>query len=374
MSSFHQEVVKVSRKIDNFFNTTFQEIEMDGPELNFNEIQKHPLMIICTHRSHVDYFLIGYKLFKKGLKNMRFAAGDNLTKLPWIGPRFKAWGAFTVERDTGFERNYVRNLCQNVVKMLERNEAVILFPEGGRSYSGGMLEIKGGILGAAIIAQAKNYSQDVYYLPAAVSYEVLPDLPFFKMLLKGKKLRKKGNNFFKRMYGNILYFGGDLLAFVPFLLAPRLKRKYGKVYIDYQEPVKLTTVLDIKANMQENARDDFSAHRQSMQQLSQIIHKQLLTLYRLQPVHIISYILKQKKCFKALEIKQLISNITEQLWTKSYNVKSVTKINSEQLFDDAISRLLQHKAVKINNDTIHICKPEIIDYYAASIESAGVIV
>jgi len=273
MGSFHQVVTSIRDRVEHFCKSNFTATVINGPKLDAAFYQKHPLMFTCTHRGHIDYILVGHNLHLMGFKDMRFAAGDNLTKLPFIGPRFKSWGAFTVARDGGFERNYVKNLCNSVVSMLDKREPIVVFPEGGRSYSGAMLDLKIGILGAAILAQAKDLSKDVFIVPMAVSYEGLPDLPFFEMLQKGKKLRKRDNNFFMRTLGSLLYFGADVFAYVPLiarafvpLLSPLLrKRKHGIAYIDYKTPVSVRSLVDIESHKNENARDEFSAHRESMQ-------------------------------------------------------------------------------------------------------------
>jgi glycerol-3-phosphate O-acyltransferase len=37
---------------------------------------------------------VGQCFFRERVSRLRFAAGDNLTNLPYLGPRFKKWGAF----------------------------------------------------------------------------------------------------------------------------------------------------------------------------------------------------------------------------------------------------------------------------------------
>lgn len=368
MSSFHQFAKKASAEVDIFLEGTFSSIHIDGPELNPSEIQKTPFMIVCTHRSHIDYFLLGSKLIKMGFRNLRFAAGDNLTKLPYIGPKFKSFGAFTVERDVGFERNYVKNLCNSVVGMLLDGEAVMVFPEGGRSYSGSTMEIKSGVLGAAVLAQAKDFTRDVYFLPAAISYECPPDVPWFGLLLKGKRLRKKSNPFFKRFLGNIFYFGADLMAFIPFMLAKKTRRQYGVAYIDYLPPVSVKDIVDIKANQQVNARDEFSSHRASMQQVSEYIFSQFKRLYRILPIHVVAAVLNTNGSLTNAEITASIPLIINKLKQESHNTKLLNTMSSEQIAEQGIAQLVGVKALFFKYGLIRVRKPSIISYFASSID------
>lgn len=367
MSSYYDVVNGVHDSVDSFFKSNFGNIHIRGPHLNAQEIQKRPLMVICTHRSHIDYILIGILLHKLGFKNLRFAAGDNLTGLPLIGPWFKSLGAFTVERDNGFERNYVRNLCSNVVTMLEKREPVIVFPEGGRSYSGANIELKSGILGAAILAQAKELSKDVNLLIMSVSYEYPPDLPWFKILQKGKKLRKRNNNIFKRIIGNAYYFGADIMAFVPMFFSKYNGRKYGDVYVDYKETVPVRSIVNIEKNRISNARDEFSAHRISMQKTGEEIHKCFISIFRLLPIHIVAVLLKSKSQVSLSELEDQVPSILNFLDNENRNIESLKPVTAAQLIESGVSQLLRLNAITLKNKNVSIKNRNVIDYFAAAI-------
>ncbi len=371
MKNYHQEVASVSKGITNFFHSTFANIHLNGPALDAEQIQKSPLMIVSTHRSHVDYFFVGNTLFNMGFKNLRFAAGDNLTKLPWIGPRFKAFGAFTVSRDGGFERNYVRNLCAEVTKMLENRDAVLVFPEGGRSYTGAMLDVKGGILNAALLSQASSPDQDVFLIPVAVSYDCPPDVPFFPLLLKGKKLRKKGNSFFKQLLGNIYYFGADILAFGPFFFARHFRKKYGEIHMDYLAPISVKSLVDLEANRVQGARDEFSAHRVSLEKISEIIQSLFISLYRVLPVHLVSAALRDDANCSLESVRNAMGPLIEKATRNKQNLTLINELSPDQIVDRGLKQLQKTKAIKIQQNNIKIVKEQIVDYFASSLISTG---
>jgi glycerol-3-phosphate O-acyltransferase len=304
-----------------------------------------------------------------GFKNLRFAAGDNLTKLPYIGPRFKAFGAFTVSWDSAFERNYVGKLCAEVVNVLENRDAVLVFPEGGRSYTGSMLDIKGGVLNAALLSQAANPQGDVYLFPVAVSYDYPPDLPYFPLLLKGKKYRKKSNNFFTRLLGSVYYFGADILAFVPFLLTKHLPRSYGSIYMDYEAPVSVKSLVDLEANRVSKARDEFSAHRVSLDKVSGQIYKKFLSLYRILPVHAVCAAIKTQNnnpvSVSALE--ESAGKIKDTASKAERNCKTLNALTNAQIVTDGLEKLRKLKAVKIAGGAVTVRKPHIIDYFSSAI-------
>ncbi|MDR0307988.1 MAG: 1-acyl-sn-glycerol-3-phosphate acyltransferase [Chitinispirillales bacterium] len=369
MENHHNQVAEVSLGIKKFFDNVFSNVHIEGPELDAAEIQKSPVMVVSTHRSHVDYFFVGNNLFQMGFKNLRFAAGDNLTKLPWIGPRFRAFGAFTVSRDKGFERNYVRKLCADVVKMLENQNVVLVFPEGGRSYSGSMLEIKGGVLNAALLSQASDLNRDVYLLPVAVSYDCPPDVPFFPLLLKGKKYRKKSNRFFTRMLGDIYYFGADIIAFARFFLAKRLWYSYGSIYMDYDSPIPVKSIVDLETNRVQKARDEFSAHRASLDKVSEVIYNKFISLYRILPVHIVCAALKTsgEMAVWVAELENRAQKLKAAVRKAKQNTRTLDSLTEEQIVKEGLKQLRKLKAVHIKRGKVTAVKPHVIDYFAAAI-------
>ncbi|MDR3012664.1 MAG: 1-acyl-sn-glycerol-3-phosphate acyltransferase [Chitinispirillales bacterium] len=369
--NYHNEVARVSAGVVKFFEKTFSEVRFDGPDMDPLEVQKSPIMFVGTHRSHADYFLIGSKFCLMGFRNIRFAAGDNLTKLPWIGPKFLTFGAFAVSRDSGFERHYVRNLCAKVIEMLNDGDSVLVFPEGGRSYSGGMLEIRGGILNAALMLQAANPERDVFLLPTAVSYERPPDVPWFSLLLKGKKLRKGKSNFIKKILGNLYYFGADLAAFAPFMLARFFGRKYGAAYMDYGKPVSVRSLVDLEANRIQGARDEFAAHRASLDIAGAEIRKLLVSLYRILPVHIVSALLLRSGdgTVSMIDLVRGAGELKSSLVKDGRNCKTLDELTPATIVKNGLATLHKLKAVKVNTKakTAAVRKSDIVNYFAATI-------
>jgi 1-acyl-sn-glycerol-3-phosphate acyltransferase len=302
MKPYKLAVDTVLPSLTRFFNRGF-DVHIDLSDVDIQSLPNANtmVMVVSTHRSQTDYFLFGWALYKQGVKHVRIAAGDNLTNFPVLGRRFRSFGAFAIHRDVGFKRNYVRDLCKAVVGMMEDNEPILLFPEGGRSYGGNMLEIKGGVLLSAIIAQARNPGKKVYLLPAAVSYERLPELPYFGMLKKGKEMRKKANGFLQRALGGVYYFGADIIAFAKLLLQVRFGIKQGDVFIDFGKPVGVNDIVDIKTNFKATARDEFSGHQASMRIICDRLYGTLQSLYRLLPEHIVAAALSEKETMTKAE-------------------------------------------------------------------------
>ncbi len=367
MKEYHEAICNVSGRVKRFLTKTFSEIIYDGPSIGSEVFDDAATTITCTHRSQADYFLLGHFLNQAGLKNLRFAAGDNLTQLPVIGKKFRGFGAFPVHRGKSFGKRYVRDLCQRVMQMIRDGDNIIVFPEAGRSYSGEMLEVRNGILSAQIIDAYQRPERKHLVFPVAISYEHLPELRYFEMLQQGKALRQKRGGLLNKVRGNFYYYGADAIAFSKFFFANKFGRQYGRVYVDFAAPFQVSEVIDVKKNVDPEARDWFSAHRKSMQEARVYIRKQFTSLYRLQAMHVLARGLKEQG--GALTHKgflRLVPGILEEYHSREFNTKTLDALSSSDILREGIRQLMLFGAVQAGKSEINTRNRSIIDYYAAA--------
>jgi 1-acyl-sn-glycerol-3-phosphate acyltransferase len=366
MKPYQQAVDNVFPGLTRFFTRGFT-VHVDSSDADIKSLSSEKVMVVSTHRSQTDYFLFGWALYNQGIKHVRIAAGDNLTDFPWLGKKFRSFGAFAVHRDAGFKRTYVRDLCNAVVAMMEDNEPILLFPEGGRSYSGAMLEIKGGVLLSAIMTQARNPDKKVYLLPASVSYEHLPELPYFGMLKKGKEMRRKGIGFFKRLLGAAYYFGADIIAFAKLLTKVRLGGHQGNVFIDFGTPLCINDIVDVKAHFNTSARDEFSGHQKSMHIVCDKLYGTFLSLYRLLPEHIVATALYGNKTMTKTECAEGVGRALSLAHERKRNLKALEALTGEQVLAVGLEQLRHVRAIRMRGPSIDIRNRMIVEYYAAAL-------
>ncbi len=368
MKDYHICARNAALKGDVFIRKTFANVYVDRPSLDYAHLSRFPTMIACTHRSHMDYIILGIEMQKLGYTNLRFAAGDNLTNMPYIGKKFRSWGAFPVYRAHSQRRSYIFKLTEQVVTMLNDQENIIVFPEGGRSYNGAMMQIKSGILAANIIAQYRYPEKEYMYLPVAISYERLPELLYFELLQKGKVLRDGKKNGISRIRGNLYYFGSDLMAFAVFLSAHKFGKKFGDVYIDFGEPVAVNDIVDVKADYSSKSRNEFFAHKVAMQKVGEFMHDQLLKLYRILPMHVVAAIVKRKGFCTFWEAASLVPDVIDSLKRKSRNCKSLQSLQEQEIVEKGLQQLRYSNAVRSEGGKLIPCNRRMINYYSASIE------
>ncbi|HMD68513.1 MAG TPA: 1-acyl-sn-glycerol-3-phosphate acyltransferase [Chitinivibrionales bacterium] len=364
---YEQAVDNITDGLEWFFRRAFMRINVDRNGYEPESLKDSMVMVVSTHRSQTDYFLLGWLLYNNGVPYLRIAAGDNLTGFPFIGKRFRAFGAFPVRRDMAFRKSYVRQLCLDVVKMMEDNEPILVFPEGGRSYGGGMMEMKGGILMAAILAQARYPDKKVLLLPGAVSYEHLPELPYFEMLRKGKEMRKKQSSVVSRLMGIPFYFGADIIAFVKFILETRLGIKRGEVWVDFGTPLCVKDLVDIKANFKTTARDEMSGHQASMRAVSAQLRDTLQSLYRLLPEHVVASVIREQPSMTRVATAEAVKPVLARMRAGKRNTKTLDALTPEQIVAKGLEQLRFVNAISVRGDAVEIRKPPIINYYASAL-------
>lgn len=100
-----------------------------------------PLVYLPMHRSHLDYILISFVLYLKGLQPPLVAAGDNLN-IPVFGNLMRGLGAFFIrrrmeDRTSGRRDMLYRTLLQVYIsENLRASHPIEFFIEAGRSRTG----------------------------------------------------------------------------------------------------------------------------------------------------------------------------------------------------------------------------------------------
>ncbi len=94
-----------------------------------------PLLIVANHNTYFDPFWIAVRIYRA----TRFMAWDKIFKLPVAGALFRWLGAFPVSLE-----NPESSAFKSSVRILRAGEALMIFPEGGRSPDGNLLPFKEG--------------------------------------------------------------------------------------------------------------------------------------------------------------------------------------------------------------------------------------
>lgn len=184
------------------------------------------IVYVPCHRSHIDYLLLSYVVYKRGLSPPHIAAGANLD-LPVVGPILRRGGAFFLRRSFKGEPLYAAVFDEYLHLLISRGFPIEYFIEGGRSRSGRMLPPRTGILGMTLKSFVRGHERPLLFVPVYIGYEKLIEGASFLDELAGKPKRKES-----------LW---DLVATIR-----RLRHEFGKVHVNFGEPLPLADFLDAR--------------------------------------------------------------------------------------------------------------------------------
>lgn len=368
MKPYHREVAKVGPSVRAFLDRTFPDTTVDKGQFDIEKLRTGSVMVACTHRSHMDYFLIALLMHELGLPNVRGAAGDNLMDLPYIGKKFRDWGAFPVERGKAFERAYVQNLCNEVVRMLADSDSILVFPEGARSYDGHMMDIKAGVLGASVINQAQRPDKPTFIVPVAVSYATVPEVAYFGRLLKGKVLRSNKNaGFLTRARGALYYYGADLIAFSKLFFIPRFVEPLGTLCIDIGQPVAVSNIVKIEPVASPASRHGLSLYREAIQSVAGYVQRQFNALLRVLPLSVVAAIIAEQNADTPDVIASHVDPIRRRLQADGRNCKTIAPMSDDELVAEGLRQLRHNAAIASRGGPVRVVNEMILRYYAASV-------
>ncbi|XID74757.1 glycerol-3-phosphate 1-O-acyltransferase PlsB [Alkanindiges sp. WGS2144] len=185
--------------------------------------EKYEIIYTPCHRSHIDYLLLSYVIYKRGLMIPYIAAGDNLN-LPFLGQLLRGGGAFFIRRSFKGLPLYTAVLKEYLHSILVRNTPLEYFIEGGRSRSGRLLRPKTGMLAMTIHSKLRGGGKPVVFIPTYFGYERLMEGGTYVGEMQGKP--KEAESIF-----------GLIRA------ARKIERIFGKVHVSFGEPVFLDQVL-----------------------------------------------------------------------------------------------------------------------------------
>ena len=186
------------------------------------EAARHgPLVLVPSHKSHVDYLVVSSVFYQRGLAPPLIAAGDNLSFFP-LGTLFRHAGAFFIRRSFKGQKLYPHIVDAYIRKVLHEGHSIEVFVEGGRSRTGKLLPPKLGIL-SMIVDAGLGLSQPVQFVPISIGYERIIEEGSYVHELEGGEKQKED-------------LGG-------LLRAPRvLRSRYGRLYLQFGEIFDLASL------------------------------------------------------------------------------------------------------------------------------------
>lgn len=322
------------------------DVDMEGLAVVRSWARDGSLIYVPSHKSHIDYLILNHILFEHHMHIPRIAAGQNLAFWP-MGHIFRKSGAFFIRRTFKGSSLYPQIFSRYIKQLLSEGHPLEFFIEGGRSRSGKLLLPKTGFLSILLQAYAEGYSKDLVFVPASISYDRILEEKSYLKELGGEK---KESESFKQV-----------------LSARRvLKRKHGKIYIRFGQPISF------KEYLAQNNIDTNNAPNLLGLDLTKSINK--ITLVT--PLSLIASAIlnKHRRSFQIHELSSTANTFLTFL--KKDKISIATTLNNyEETVDETLSILISKKVLSCLEEPdssgklyyVNEEKRKELDYYKNSI-------
>jgi len=207
-----------------FWNKIYDGVKVNHVEGVQHVAQGHEIIYVPCHRSHIDYLLLSYLLFRNGLTPPHVAAGINLN-MPLIGRLLRRGGAFFMRRTFKGNPLYTSVFNEYMHTLFSKGFPVEYFVEGGRSRTGRMLQPKTGMLAITLRSFLRSSRMPIVFVPVYIGYERVLEGRTYLGELRGANKKKES-------------------IFDIFKVIGALKQRFGQVAVNFGEPIKLAEFLD----------------------------------------------------------------------------------------------------------------------------------
>jgi glycerol-3-phosphate O-acyltransferase len=182
------------------------------------------IVYVPCHRSHMDYLLLSYVIYRKCFAVPHVAAGINLN-LPVIGRFLRMGGAFFLRRTFKGDALYAAVFAKYLGIMIARGHSLEYFIEGGRSRTGRLLSPRTGMLSMTVRAYLRDPKRPVVFMPVYFGYERIVEGRTYIGELSGQPKEKE-----------------SVLGLIKAVVSV-LRSKLGKVHVNLGQPISLDEVL-----------------------------------------------------------------------------------------------------------------------------------
>ncbi|MHB1428415.1 MAG: glycerol-3-phosphate 1-O-acyltransferase PlsB [Rhodocyclaceae bacterium] len=204
----------------------FDGVEVRNLDALLRVVPGQSIVYLPCHRSHIDYLLMSYVIYRAGLSPPHIAAGDNLD-LPVLGRILRGGGGFFLRRSFKGDPLYAAVFAAYLHRMLAQGFPIEYFIEGGRSRHGRMLPPRAGLLAMTVQSFLRWHERPLVFVPIYLGYEKLPEGASYVDELSGKPKERE--------------------SLLGLLSAARvLRRHFGKVYVNFGAPLALADWLDAR--------------------------------------------------------------------------------------------------------------------------------
>jgi glycerol-3-phosphate O-acyltransferase len=218
-------VAALGRIFEGLTSRMFSAVEVDEPGIErLREFSREgTLVLLPSHKSHMDYMVLAWVLYQRKLQLPLIAAGDNLNFFP-MGALFRRAGAFFIRRSFSGDRLYAAVVDAYMRRLIKDGWPLEFFLEGGRSRTGKLLPPKLGLLSIVVDAALGVPTRTTWFCPVSIGYERFVEEQAFVREVSGEEKERE-----------------DVRALVK--AADVVVGRYGRLSVQFGKPLALADVL-----------------------------------------------------------------------------------------------------------------------------------
>lgn len=315
------------------------------------------VVFVMNHRSNMDYVLVSFLVAEKTA--LSYAVGEWARIWP-LQTLLKAMGAFFVRRNSG--NPLYRKVLERYVHLSTRaGVCQAVFPEGGLTKNGSMLEPRLGFLDYMLREFHPEFDKDIVFVPVGINYDrVIEDRSLIRKLDPGAKKRNKWF-VIKTSIG---------FAYKTLLLSRKLRwRRFGYASVNFGPPVSVKAYCEAHQVVFTNT--DSKERFNQVKNLADSLMKEIGDVVPILPVALISEVLLEKKKIwqSELDVKAQVSAKIDALQAKGAPI-NIASNAIEGVITNALNMLIGRRLVDVEENLIRT-KPEaetLLEYYANSIQ------
>jgi glycerol-3-phosphate O-acyltransferase len=217
-------VTFMAMALGRLWNSLYDGVELEHVE-NLSAVGDGvEIIYVPCHRSHMDYLLMSYIIYRKGFAVPHVAAGANLN-MPLIGRFLRKGGAFFLRRSFKGDALYPVVFAKYLGFMMARGHPLEYFIEGGRSRTGRLLSPRTGMLSMTVRSYLRDPKRPVVFMPVYFGYERIVEGRTYIGELSGQPKQKE----------NVFVLIRSIVSV--------LRSKFGKVHVNLGQPIALDELL-----------------------------------------------------------------------------------------------------------------------------------
>ncbi|STY82790.1 MULTISPECIES: glycerol-3-phosphate 1-O-acyltransferase PlsB [Moraxella] len=347
----------VVRFFDHFLTWLWTRL-YDGVEVrHFERVRAlapdYQIVYVPCHRSHVDYLLLSYVIYKRGLRIPHVAAGENLN-IPVLGDLLRSGGGFFMRRSFKGNALYSTVFKEYVHSLMQRQAPIEYFIEGGRSRTGRLLPPKLGMLAMTVNSYLREPAKPVAFIPTYISYERIMEGATYVGELKGKP--KESEN---------------LLGLLK--TARKIERIFGTVHLAFGDPLYLTDFMaKFNVNPTDASDDNVKNTHAMVQNLGVKVMQNINKAAVVNPVSLLALALlstpnaalDEAQCLEQIRLYQHIAQALP------YDADThVTDMTPRQILDYGVQLKLIERTPHILGDMIRVADKQapLLSYFRNNI-------